>query len=180
MDRGPAEKKGLEILKKAVTQTSVLRYYNAAEEVTVQFDASQYGLGAVLLQKGQPVTYASWALTDPETRYAQIEKELLSIVFACECFEYYLYGKEIMNVETDHQPLESKPLHKAPSCLLRMFLRLQKFSLRVKYKRGQNMFLADTLSRDYLSDVNTCRFKRSFKEMDHAMTLAIKKANYKS
>jgi len=43
--------------------------YNAAEEVTVQCDASQYGLGAVLLQKGQPVTYASWALTDPETRY---------------------------------------------------------------------------------------------------------------
>jgi len=73
---GPAEKKGLETLKKAVTQTSVLRYYNAAEEVTVQCDASQYGLGAALLQKGQPVTYASWALTDPETRYAQIEKEL--------------------------------------------------------------------------------------------------------
>ena len=42
------------------------------------------GLGAVLLQEEKPVAYASRALTDAETRYGQIEKELLAIIFACE------------------------------------------------------------------------------------------------
>ena len=69
-------------LQEAITSTPVLRYYNLAEEVTIQCDTSQAGLGAALMQGGQPVAYASRALTDTETRYAQIEKELLAIVFA--------------------------------------------------------------------------------------------------
>ena len=67
--------------------TPVLRYYNLQEEVTLQCDASQFGLGAALLQNGQPVAYASRALTDAETCYAQVKKELLAILFACEHFE---------------------------------------------------------------------------------------------
>ena len=79
-------------LKNAVASTPVLRYYNLQEEVTLQCDASQSGLGAAVMQNGQPVAYASQALTPAETRYAQIEKELLAIVFACNRFETYIYG----------------------------------------------------------------------------------------
>ena len=71
----------LDTLKEAVASTPVLRYYNLADEVTIQCDASQSGLGAALMHNGQPVAYASRALTPPETRYAQIEKNLLTIVF---------------------------------------------------------------------------------------------------
>ena len=39
--------------------TPVLRYYNLQEEVTLQCDASQFGLGGALLHNGQPVAYAS-------------------------------------------------------------------------------------------------------------------------
>ena len=49
-----------------------LRYYNLKEDVTIQCDASQRGPGAALLQGGQPVAYASHALTDTEVNYAQI------------------------------------------------------------------------------------------------------------
>ena len=77
------QQKALDNLKQAVTSTPVLRYYHLKEEVTLQCDASQGGLGAALLQNGQPVAYASRALTATETHYAQIEKELLAIVFAC-------------------------------------------------------------------------------------------------
>ena len=49
-------------------------YYNVNDEVTLQCDASQSGLGAALMQNGQPVAYGSRALTPAETRYAQIEK----------------------------------------------------------------------------------------------------------
>jgi len=81
-------------LKKAVTTTLVLRYYNLKEEVTIQCDASQSGLGAALTQNGQPVAYASRALTPAETRYARIEKKMLAIVFTCTRFEPYIFGRD--------------------------------------------------------------------------------------
>ena len=139
-----------EALKQAVASTPVLRYYSLDDEVTLQCDASQHGLGAALLQDGQPVAYASRALTSAETRYAQIEKELLAIVFACTRFEPYVYGRGGVNVDTDHQPLEMiarKPLNAAPKRLQRMLLQLQKFSLTIRYKKGKLMYLANTLSR---------------------------------
>jgi len=54
-----------------------------------------------------------------------------------------------------------------------MLLRLQKFNLKVGYKKGPNMFLADTLSRAHLAEVSTCEFALSLAEVDHTMDLAI-------
>ena len=163
-------------LKKAVISAPVLRYYDLKEEVTIQCDASQSGLGAAFLQNGQPVAYASRALTSAETRYAQIEKELLSIVFACDRFEAYIYGRDNVHVETDHKSLESivvKPLNCAPKRLQRMLLRLQKYTLDIKYKKGAYMYLADTLSRAYLQDVNACETEHDLEEVDHRQSLPV-------
>ena len=60
----------------------VLRYYSLDEPITVSCDASQSGLGAVLMQGNKPVAYASKSLMKTEYAYARIEKELLAIVFA--------------------------------------------------------------------------------------------------
>ncbi|XP_032241511.2 uncharacterized protein K02A2.6-like [Nematostella vectensis] len=138
-------------VKKIVSQAPVLKFFDPHEEVELQCDASEKGMGACLMQKGQPVAYASRSLTETEKNYAQIEKEMLSIVFGVERFEHYLYGRPI-KVETDHKPLESifkKSLISAPKRLQRMMLRLQKFDLQVNYKRGAEMYLADTLSRAF-------------------------------
>ena len=67
--------------RKKGTVALVLKYYEPMEELTLQSDASQTGLGTVLTQNGQPLSFASRALSDTETRYSQIEKELLSVVF---------------------------------------------------------------------------------------------------
>ena len=141
------QRSAFERLKTAVASTPVLRYYNLQEEVTLQCDASQSGLGAALLQNGQPVTYASHALNPTETSYAQIEKELLAILFTCEKFDAYIFGCDVVKVESDHKPLESifcKELCLAPKRLQRVPLRLQKYSLDVFYVKGEKMYLADT------------------------------------
>ena len=145
-------------IKRLVTEQPVLRYYDLEEEVTLQCDASEAGLGATLLQKGQPVAFASRALSTAEKHYAQIEKECLAIVFACERFEHYIYGRSLVTVHTDHKPLETiykKPLLNAPKRLQRMLLRLQKYSLCLQYTKGTEMYIADTLSRAFLPMTQT-------------------------
>ena len=62
-------------------------------------------LGAVVLQEGRPVAFASKALSDTETRYANIEREMLAVVFGCEKFRTYLFGRSF-EVVSDHKPLE--------------------------------------------------------------------------
>ncbi|XP_061190263.1 uncharacterized protein LOC133198137 [Saccostrea echinata] len=69
--------------------------------------------------------------------------------------EHYTLGRKV-KVESDHKPLEiinKKSLISAPKRLQRMLLRLQKFDYEIVYKRGLEMYLADTLSRAYLPTV---------------------------
>ena len=58
----------------------------------LQAGMSQIGLGAALMQEGQPICYASRAMMETEQNYAQIKKELLAILFECERFNDYIYG----------------------------------------------------------------------------------------
>ena len=146
----------LSSLTSLITLQAVLKYYDLKEEVTVQCDVSEHGLGAALLQNGPPVAFASPSLSQTERQYAQIEKECLAIVSSCERFSQYLTGREKITVEFDHKPLQSifqKSILSAPCQLQRMMLRLQRFNLDVKYKPGAQMYVAaDHLSRASLAD----------------------------
>eukprot|EP00731_Ephydatia_muelleri_P033110 Em0025g66a len=77
-----------QLIKKRMTSAPVLAFYNVKKPVTVSCDVSNFGLGAVLLQEIKPMAYASRALNDTEKRYAQIEKELLAVVYALEKFNH--------------------------------------------------------------------------------------------
>jgi hypothetical protein len=140
-------------VKDLIASAPVLRFFDPSVSAVIQTDASSGGLGSCLLQNGQPVAYASRALTDPETRYAQIEKELLAIVFACNKFAQYVYGRHTL-VHSDHKPLEvifKKSICQTTPRLQRMLLALLKFDLEVVYKPGKEMHIADALSRAYLT-----------------------------
>ena len=91
-------------LKQLVANYPVLRYYGVNLPVTIKCDSSETGLGAALLQDGQPVAFASRTLTSTERGYAQIEKECLAIVLACVSFNQYLFGRESVSVQSDHKP----------------------------------------------------------------------------
>ena len=163
-------------IKTAITQAPFLRYYSLQDEVSLQCDASETGLGAALLQLQQSMSFASRALTQTETRYAQIEKELLAIVFTCEKFDKYIFEPDVVHVETDHKPLEEifkKSLCDAPARLERMLLRLQRYNLEVRYKRGPLMYIADTLSRAYLKETLPSEEVKSLELVDHIENLRV-------
>ena len=112
-------------------------------------------------EKWHPIGYSSRALQDYEKRYAQIEKETLSIVFGVERFHEYLYGRRFIVID-DHKLLKSifkRSIISFPffSFLFRIriqkfFLRLQKYDFEPQYSPGKDMLVSDTLSRSHLSD----------------------------
>ena len=135
------------LLKRATSKP--LEYYDQRKEVIVQADASLRVLGTCLIQDGKPIAFASKSLTGAESHYANIERELLAIVFACIRFNTYLQGHRF-TAQSDHKPLEMihlKSMHNAPPCLQRMLLQLQKYDMKIEYKPGSEMLLADALSR---------------------------------
>ncbi|XP_064469299.1 uncharacterized protein K02A2.6-like [Ornithodoros turicata] len=139
-----------EHLKEALTKTPVLAYYQPGKQITLSVDASQYGMGAVVMQEGKPLAYSSRSFTGAQEKYAQIEKEMLAIVHGCKKFHHYIFGQHTVVVETDHKPLQAifaKSLHECPQRLQRMRLCLQAYSLDVRYRPGKEQLLPDGLSR---------------------------------
>ena len=67
----------------------MLKLYDPHSEVTLSVDASQYELGACIMQDGVPVAYASRKLTDTHNMYAQIEKAMMAIEFGLHRFHQY-------------------------------------------------------------------------------------------
>ena len=132
---GPEHQSAVDKVKEAVTSTSSLQYFDSTKPVTIQVDASTRGLGATLFQDKGPIEYRSKLLTETETRYSNIEREMLAIVHGLEKFHYYAYGRHV-TVETDHKPLEAifkKHLSSSPPRIARMMLRIQKYDVEIKY-----------------------------------------------
>ena len=136
-------------LKELAVNAPVLQYFRPDQPITLSVDASSKGLGTVLLQDGHPIAYASRALSTTQQRYAQIEKEMLAVVFGCTKFHEYIYGVPNVKVESDHKPLETilkKPLYQAPVRLQKMIMTVQKYSIDVVYHPSKYLVISDTLS----------------------------------
>ena len=138
-------------LKSALSSEPILKLPDANAPFILRTDASEYGLGAVLLQYHEdvpfPVAYASRKLLEREKRYSTIERECLAILFGIKRFEYYLTGKEFI-LEVDHRPLVY--LNKAKNLnnrLTRWALNLQPFRFRLVHIAGADNVGADFLSR---------------------------------
>ena len=119
------------------------------KKTSIQLEASNKGLGAVLLQEGKLIAFASKALTETEQRYANIERELLAVVLGCEQFRTHIYGCDFQ-VESDHKPLEIislKNLIASLPRLQRILLGLQGYDMTIVYRPGKEMTLADGFFR---------------------------------
>jgi hypothetical protein len=160
---GPCDKSFSE-LKGLLSAAPVLSLYDSKASLTVTCDASREGLGAVLQQRNssgelRPIAFASRSLTASEKNYAMIELECLAVVFACERFRQYVFGRSF-DVFTDHRPLVpifSKPLQQTPLRVQRLLLRLQPYDFTIHYQSGSSdgHITADTLSREPLDGQST-------------------------
>ena len=151
--------KEVDELKRLITEAPILKKFDMQLPTRVSCDASSTGLGAILEQKHNdswfPVAYGSRSLTSAEQNYCQLERETLSILFACCKFHNFLYGRKFY-VQNDHKPLKSifnKPLSSAPPRIQRFLLRLQQYDFDLEYIKGEHLYIPDTLSR---SALNSC------------------------
>jgi len=135
-----------DLLKEALTTAPTLALPDFSQPFEVITDASDYALGAILLQNNRPIAYESRKLSKAEINYTTTEKELLAVVHALKTWRCYLEGVPFL-VKTDHHPLvhlKSQPFLSRQQARWSSFL--QQFDFQWKYIKGvENP--SDTLSR---------------------------------
>ena len=150
---GPSQERSFKTLRDLLTSAPILRLPDLSREFMLRTDASDSGVGAILLQQYDdgifPVAYASKKLLKREKNYSVIERECLAIVFGVKKFQKYLYGKEFV-IQTDHAPLSYLQSSRAESGrLMRWSLFLQNYKFRLHAIKGSENVGADYLSRQY-------------------------------
>lgn len=171
----PTHEKCLDKIKNMILNAPTLKPFDMRKKIYLQTDASKSGLGCALLQNKRPVCFASRSLNDAETRYAQIEKEMLAVVFACQKFHNYIYGQKV-EIITDHKPLLGvikKDYNKVPSAKLqRMKLKLEKYDLNFTYLPGKFLYVADWLSRSFSKNIEKEDEIKGLEEMVHTVNVS--------
>ena len=93
---GDTQQNAFDALKKALVMQPILRMADLSQPFILQVDASNDGLGAVLLQeeggKKSPVAYARRKLKTSEKAYVVIEKECTVLVWGIQKFHRHIYG----------------------------------------------------------------------------------------
>jgi hypothetical protein len=138
-------------LKERLTSKPVMVLPDRHKQYVLRTDASEKGVGAVLLQEHQgdlrPVAYASKKLAHAEVNYSTIEKECLGVIWGIKKFEPYLFGTHFI-LETDHRPLEYLKRTKTDNGrLMRWALQLQQHTFTLRVIPGEDNIGADYMSR---------------------------------
>lgn len=94
-------------LKEAMMSTPVLALPNFETQFKVHTDASDVGIGAILMQKGRPIAFMSKALGIKKLKWSVYVKELMGVVEAVRIWRPYLIGRNFLIV-TDQHLLEQR------------------------------------------------------------------------
>ena len=142
-----------ERVKSLLLSSPVLVAADYSKQFILAVDASDLGLGSVLLQEhdgiDHPVAYFSKKFTSCQKNYSTIEKECLALILSLQHFDVYLsVTLHPVLVLTDHNPLVFISKMKAKNQrILRWSLLLQTYNLIIRHVRGRDNIIPDTLSR---------------------------------
>lgn len=134
-------------LKGAMTKAPVLALPNFQDTFTIETDACNEGIGAVLMQHGQPIAYLSKALAEKHKTLSIYEKEFLALIMAVERWRPYLKRQEFI-ILTDHKSLaylSEQNLHSDMQC--KAMARLMGLQFKIVYRQGKENAATDALSR---------------------------------
>ena len=127
-----------------MAKEALLAYPDFNKPFVIHTDASHFQLGRVISQDGKPIAFYSRTLNDAQTRYTTTERELLSIVETLKEYRNILLGQQIV-VHTDHKNLVYK--HFNTERVMRWRLVIEEFGPELRYIKGEQNVVADTLSR---------------------------------
>lgn len=144
----------LESVKAILVCEPVLVAPDFQKSFCLAVDASDVGVGGVLLQAGadgveRPVAYFSKKLSRHQRAYSTIEKEALALVLTVQHFEIYVssVAGDVV-VYSDHNPLTFLAKFQTSNArVFRWSLVLQPYGLVVKHIAGKDNVIADALSR---------------------------------
>lgn len=103
--RDPEYIQAFERLKETLIKHPINKFPDFSKQFSLFTDASNFALGAVLTQEGQPVCYASRTLNDHEKDYSTTDKEFLAVMWATTYFRPYLWGQRF-KIITDYMPIK--------------------------------------------------------------------------
>lgn len=113
-----------------------------------QTDASHYGIGAVLSQKGRPIAFLSKAIAGQHLGYSTYEKELMVVVHAVNKWRHYLLGNKVL-IKTDHQSLKYLLDQRITTTNQQKWItKLMGMDYEIIYRKGKENVVADSLSRE--------------------------------
>jgi len=134
-------------LKEALCSAPILSLPEGNEDFIVYCDASNQGLGCVLMQRGKVIAYASRQLKTHEVNYTTHDLELGAVVFALKIWRHYLYGTTCI-VFTDHKSLQHILNQKELNMRQRRSVELlNDYECEIRYLPGKANVVADALSR---------------------------------
>ena len=147
-------------LKEALTNDVVLVHPDMSKPFVIFTDASNFGVGVVLVRDGRPVWFASRSLNPLERKCDTREKEAIGIRFGLEKFKTYFYPNQV-TVFNDHGNLRWLMSQRQKGRLARWQLDLQQYDFMVAYIKGENNPVADCLSRDINDHVQLMAMTRA-------------------
>ncbi|GKE10845.1 putative reverse transcriptase domain-containing protein, partial [Tanacetum coccineum] len=144
---GEKEEEAFQTLKNNLCDAPILSSPDGIEDFVVYCDASNQGLGCVLMQRGKVIAYASRQLKIHEKNYTTHDLELGAVVFALKTWRHYLYGTKSV-IYTDHKSLQHIFNQKELNMCQRRWIELfSDYECEIRYHPGKANVVADALTQ---------------------------------
>nr|GFC54535.1 putative reverse transcriptase domain-containing protein [Tanacetum cinerariifolium] len=144
---GDKQEVAFQLLMRKLCSAPILALPEGSEDFILYCDASNKGLGAVLMQREKVISYASRRLKIHEKNYTTHDWELGAVVFALKIWRHYLYETKC-TVYTDHKGLQHIINQKELNMRQRRWLELlSDYDCKIRYHLGKANVVADALSR---------------------------------